>query len=325
MVLFMGCYMITKRQYNILSFYLTRTLLLGGGFSLLIKLSKNDFFIASILGMLLGYFLLYLFYKKDKINKVMCSFVAIATLIMATLSNSILTSNYLLMNTPTLLIVLIFFLVLLYASKKEFKVIGRVSEIFIYISFVEIFLSLLSLFNLVNSERLLPLFTTSTLNIIKGIIVFAGASVLPNILLINYKGNAKFKDIHIGYIVGCLLMIVVMFFIISIYGSEFSSIVRFPEFLILKKIDFMGYLTNVENILVTEWMFNILISSGICIKVLKENMNKKLFYVIVIVLVLGCEMFLNRNYVNVLYVENYFYYIAFGLVLLSLFIKKRKI
>ena len=120
-------------------------------------------------------------------------------------------------------------------------------------------------------------------------------------------------------------MIVVMFFIISIYGSEFSSIVRFPEFLILKKIDFMGYLTNVENILVTEWMFNILISSGICIKVLKENMNKKLFYVIVIVLVLGCEMFLNRNYVNVLYVENYFYYIAFGLVLLSLFIKKRKI
>ena len=120
-------------------------------------------------------------------------------------------------------------------------------------------------------------------------------------------------------------MIIVLFFIICIYGSEFASMVRFPEFLILKKIDFMGYLSNIENILVTEWIFNILISSWVCIKVLKDNMNNKLFYLIIILLVFVQEMFFNRNYVFILYFKQYFYYIAFMLVLLSLVIKKRKI
>ena len=100
--------------------------------------------------------------------------------------------------------------------------------------------------------------------------------------------------------------------------------VRFPEFLILKKIDIMGYLSNIENVLVTEWMFNVLISSWVCVKVLRDNMNKRLFLIVILVLVFGSEILLNRNYVNVLYVKQYFYYIAFGLVLLSLVIKKRK-
>lgn len=316
--------MINKRQYNILSFYLTRTLFLGGGFTLLIKLSKNDFLVSSILGMLLGYFLLYLFFRKGCVSKLMSIIVAISTLIMGTLANTILTSNYLLFITPTLLIVLVFFFVLLYASNKDFKVIGRVSEVFIYVSIVEILFALLSLFKLVNIDRLLPLFTTNIIDIIKGIMVFCGASILPNILLINYKDDIKFSDVHLGYIIGCILMIVVMFFIISIYGSEFSSMVRFPEFLILKKIDIMGYLSNIENVLVTEWMFNVLISSWVCVKVLRDNMNKRLFLIVILFLVFGSEILLNRNYVNVLYVKQYFYYIAFGLVLLGLVIKKRK-
>lgn len=320
----MGCYMITKRQYNILSFYLTRTLFLGGGFTLLIKLGKNDLLIASILGMLLGYFLLYLFFKKGSISKCMNVIVAISILIMGILANTVLTSNYLLFTTPTLLIVIIFLASLIYASKKEFKVIGRVSEIFVYVSFVLITLSLFSLFNLIKMDRFLPLFTTDTLNIIKGILVFAGTSVLPNILLINYKDNLEFRDVHCGYIIGSLLMIIVLFFVVGIYGSEFSSMVRFPEFLILKKIDIMGYLSNLENVLVTEWIFNVLISSWVCIKVIKDNVNKEFFYLVVLLLIVGSELLLNRNYINVLFVKQYFYYIAFGLVVLSLVIKKRK-
>ncbi len=320
----MGCYMINKRQYNILSFYLTRTLFLGSGFTLLIKLTKNDFLIASVLGMLLGYFLLFLFFKKDNVSRFMSSIVAIVTLIIGILSNTVLTSNYLLFTTPTLLIVLIFFITLLYASLKEFKVIGIVCEVFIYISLVEIVLALFSLLGLVKVDRMLPLFTTDTINIIKGIIVFASASVFPNILLINYKKDLKFRDIQWGYIIGCILMIVVLFFIITIYGSDFASMVRFPEFLILKKIDVMGYLSNIENVLVTEWMFNILISSWVCIKVLRDNMNKKYLYLLVALLILGNEFLLNRNYVNVLFVKQYFFFMAFVLILLSLVIKKRK-
>ena len=61
--------MINKKQYIILSFLLTRVLFLGGGISLLIGISNNTLVLNSFLGMLLGYFLLYLFYKKGSINK----------------------------------------------------------------------------------------------------------------------------------------------------------------------------------------------------------------------------------------------------------------
>lgn len=320
----MGCYMINKRQYNILSFYLTRTLFLGGGFSLLLKLTRNDFLIASVLGMLLGYFLLYLFFKKNNISKFMECIVAIVILVMAMLSNTSLTSNYLLKTTPTLPILLIFIVSLLYASKKEFKVIGRVAEIFIFISFLEITFALLNLVGIVNVSNMLPLFTTNTINIIKGIIVFTGCSLLPNILLIRYKNDLKFSDIHYGYLIGSLLMIVVLFFVITIYGSKLSSMVIFPEFLILKKIDIMGYLSNIENVLVTEWLFNILMSSWFCFKVLRDNMNRGFFYLIVFILIVVSELVFNRSYVNILFIKQYFYYIAFLVSLLTLVIKKRK-
>lgn len=316
--------MINKRQYNILSFYLTRTLFLGGGFTLLIKLGRNDFLMASLGGMILGYFLLYLLFKKGNISKVMCSICAIATLVMSTLSNTILTSDYLLFTTPTLLIVIVFFITLIYASSKDTKVVGRVAEVFIFVSIVTIAMALLSLFSLGNIDRMLPLFTTDILDIIKGILVFAGSSVLPNILLINYKDDLKFRDIHLGYIIGSILMILVLYFIITIYGSNYSSMVRFPEFFILKKINIMGYLNNVENILITEWLFNMLLSSWLCVKVLRNNLDRKVFYIFIILFILGSEFLLNRNYVNVLYVKQYFYYIAFSLVILSLVVKKRK-
>ena len=105
--------MISKRQYNILSFYLTRTLFLGGGFSLLINLSKNDFLITSFLGMVFGYFLLFLLFKKGNISNVICSIVAIVVLFVGILSNTVLTSNYLLLTTPTFLIILVFIAYLL--------------------------------------------------------------------------------------------------------------------------------------------------------------------------------------------------------------------
>lgn len=320
----MGCYMITKKQYIALSFFLTRALFLGGGFSLLVGLSRNEVVFSGILGMLLGYFLLYLFFKKGQTNKLFNIVIAVGVLIVNTLANTVLTSTYLLYTTPTLLIVLIFFLTLLYGAKKDFKVIGRIAELFIIVSAIEITLSIFGLFPLVKIDRIFPLFNTKIINVMKGIIVFCGASLLPNILLINYKGNLKFKDVSWGYIIGSALMIIVLFLIVTIYGSEFASIARFPEFLILKKIDIMGYFNNVENVLVTEWMITILISAFVCIKVLKDNMPKWLFYSTLLVLIISSELVLNRSYVNILYVKQYFYYIAFILCFLSLIFSKRK-
>lgn len=317
--------MITKRQYIFLSFFLTRALFLGGGLSLLVGLTKNDLVFSGILGMLLGYFLLFLFFKKERTNNYVNVIIAVGLLLINMLANTVLTSTYLLYNTPTFFIVLIFLGTLLYGVKKDFKVIGRICEIFIIVSSLEIILAIIGLMPISDINKMLPLFNSDMMSVFKGIIVFSGASLLPNILLINYKGDLKFKDVSIGYVVGSLLMILVLYLIVTIYGSEFASMARFPEFLILKKIDFMGYFSNIENILVTEWMINILISAFVAVKVIKDNVSNILFYIIIICLFLISELVLNRSYVNVLYVKQYFYYISFGLVFISLIFKKSKI
>ena len=137
--------MINKKQYIILSFLLTRVLFLGGGISLLIGISNNTLVLNSFLGMLLGYFLLYLFYKKGSINKLWEIIIAIFTLSIVWLGDTILTSTYLLYNTPPFLILIILVIVSLFGIKKEMKVIGRCSEIFIVFSFIVYFFMLISL------------------------------------------------------------------------------------------------------------------------------------------------------------------------------------
>lgn len=316
--------MINKRQYVILSFFLTRALFLGGGFSLLVNLTKNNLLLCDLIGTILGLIILYFLYKKESINKHVCSIIAIFVLFINTLSNNVLTNTYLLYNTPTLFIVLFFFFIVLYGCNKKIKVVGRVSEICVILSILAIILANIGLIPLMKLEKIFPLFNASFSNTLKGIIIFCGASLLPNILLLKYKENVSFKHVGFGYLLGCLTAILVSAFICSIYGTEFGSIVRFPEYLILKKIDIFDYITNMENVLVMEWIMNIIISAFICTITLKNNVNSFIFYGIIVSIILASEFLLSRNYVIVLFIKNYFYYIAFILVLIGLIFKKDK-
>lgn len=318
-------YMINKRQYIMLSFFLTRMLFLGGGFSLLVGISKNSLLISSILGMLLGYFLLYLFYKKGSMGKLAIFLISASVLTFSLLANTMLTANYLLYNTPTILIMLVFMIPVIFGVSKKINVVSRTSEILMPPSLIISLISFLALIPLVKLDNFLPLINTEFIDLIKGIIIFTGASLLPNLLLINYKNNLKFKDISPGYILGSIVTMIIMFYIIGIYGSDFASILRFPEYLILKKISFSSYFSNIESILVMEWIVNLCIGCTFCLKVLKDNINIYLFYIIITFIFLINEFLFNRNYVSVLYFKNYFYYITFIICLINLFLSQKKV
>lgn len=319
--------MISNRQYKILSFFLTRSLFLGGCFSLLVNISKNAMIVSGVIGMLVGYFLLYLLYKtKSSVSNILKVFIVIAILLINTLSSSMLTSNYLLIKTPTLLILLFFYFVLWYGKNKKMEVIARVSEIVIALSIICYVLGYIGIVPNIKISSMLPIMNSSFINVLKGIVIFVSASLLPNILLLDYKEDMRFKDVSIGYILGSISILLIMFFILTIYGSELSSIARFPEYLILKKVNIMNYITNLENVLVMEWIVNILMCCLFSIKVLYKCLRKvkPLFYIIVIGIILLCELFLFKNYQYVLFIKNYIYYICFGLVILSLIFRKKK-
>ena len=316
--------MIKKGQYTVLSFFLTRSLFMIGIYSLLINLTQTKVLLVCFLGMLLGYFLLYLLFKKDKINKYVLCLISITILIISITANSVLNNTYLLFKTPPLIIMISFLLLSIYGASKGITNIARCSFIIGWISLLMITIATLGLISVVKFNNLLPFLKEDFNNILCGIAIFTSSSLLPNILLINYKGDLNFKDISKGYIIGCLTIILFMFFIIGIFGYDLSKIVRFPEYLILKKINIGGF-TNIENVLVMELVATILICGMTATKVLKDNTNKYLYYIIIILIIVGMNLFVfNNNYVSVLYLKKYSHYIFIILILLSLLLKGKK-
>ena len=274
--------------------------------------------------MLLGYFLLFLIYKKNLINKYVLVLISLAILIIIITANAVLNNTYLLFKTPPLVITISLFLLAIYGSNKGITNISRTSFIFIFVSIFTISLSVLGFIGISKFSNLLPFLKEDFINIIKGIGIFASTSILPNVMLINYKGDLKFRDISKGYIIGCLSIILLLYYIVSIFGYDLSSIVRFPEYLILKKINISGF-TNIENVLVMELIATVIICSFVAMKTLKDNVNKYVFYILIILVVLGMNFIVfNNNYINVIYIKYYSNYVFMFLILLSLLIKGKK-
>ena len=52
--------------------------------------------------------------------------------------------------------------------------------------------------------------------------------------------------------------------------------------------------------------------------------NKYVVYGMLLMMLLVCELFLFKNYVYVLFIKNYVYYVSFGVVILSLIFRNKK-
>ncbi len=315
--------MINKKQYIFLSLYLTRSLFFGGALAVLLGISKNCLLISGILGTILGCVILYLFYKKNGINKYLRMAIAIICLFIMVLSNTTLTSNYLLYETPLILIVALFLFPVMFGSFKKIEVTSRVGEMVFPVSVLLILFSYIALWYLVDIKNLFPIFNTSVIDFLKGTFIFMVASLLPNLLMLKYKEDLSFKEVSCGYVMGSIVIIIYMFFILTIYGNEFASILRFPEYLILKKIDIFNYISNVENIFVLEWLCNLVIGALFCAKELFNDTSIKGFISIIGVVMGILMLVLSNNFYIVIFIKKYIYYVC-GLLIGVAYFKKNK-
>lgn len=305
--------MINKSQYNYLSFFITRVLFIGGGFSFMFNKLGNSTIVSSLLGMLLGYFLLYIFYKKG-INSIIKYFITIIILFINVLGCSVLSNDYLLTNTPTIFIILLFIFICFYGS-KDIKIIGRVSFI---LFFITLFIIIMASVGLVNKYDYS--FNIGNDNILFGIILFATLTLLPNLLIIDYSYGYRFYDISKGYIIGCLSNINIMVFIKGILGIKMAKLIRFPEYFILKHVNLFGFVKNIEGILVMEWIVTIILSGMVCINILRK---KKISIYIISSIVILILIILNSNYNIIFYIKNHMSYLYMVMIGLGLVVKNK--
>lgn len=306
--------MLTKKQNRAISFFLTRALFLGGGISNIFTLCGKDAWISAILGILLGIFILYLInYCSNKmpntLNKLLTKksflnyllkflfFLLYTSIIFSNilfLSN--LVSAYYLSHTPSFLICAPIVLLLIYITFKGLKCVGRVAGVIFPICLLVTIIKIFLLMQTADIAYFLPIYTTSFSKIMQGAISYAVLSVTPFLLLIDEK--ISFKQSLGNYLLGTFTTLLVIVNITSVLGDSLVRIFSYPEYAILRKIEFFRFFENVENIIAFIWLGDLFITMSLVMNRFKTLCSNKNSYASIWLIIIA--LFIT------VYIENHF-------------------
>lgn len=312
-------------------YFLTQSLFLGFGISILFSISSKDCYIGALLGLLIGFVIIYLYSKflelkkkrnlKEilKQNKILGIFVYLLLiiasyilLIYSLVIYKVFVASFMLIKTPEILLLIPIVIFGTYGAFKGLTVINRVAESLIPIALGLAAFAFLGIVGLFDSSNFLPILTTTPTNFFKTAITFAGISTFPNLLTIHYQEKPKYM--LTTYSLTCLLIIATIIYVNGILGEEIVHIYRFPEYMVLKQLKLFQFIEKVENILSIAWIFNIFILLMTSIHSIKELLpNKKPKIITVIILILTLYMIdkvFAFNYVNELRIYKLLPYIS---------------
>ncbi len=232
-------------------YFLTQSLFLGFGISILFSISSKDCYIGALLGLLIGFVIIYLYSKflelkkkrnlKEilKQNKILGIFVYLLLiiasyilLIYSLVIYKVFVASFMLIKTPEILLLIPIVIFGTYGAFKGLTVINRVAESLIPIALGLAAFAFLGVVGLFDTTNFLPILTTTPSNFFKTAITFAGISTFPNILTIHYQEKPKYM--LTTYSLTCLLIIATIIYVNGILGEEIVHIYRFPEYMVLK-------------------------------------------------------------------------------------------
>lgn len=293
---------ITSLEYNTLLWFLTRATFIEITAEILLNNSHQDSWISILIAIIIGIlpFLLYSHLKnkypnkniiqinKEKLGKfgTFLNLILIAgTFIFAICSFWIIVhfidSQYL-YRTPTIMIIIILILPLIYTIIKDFHVFSKVSLIMFYISLFFILVILSGLISNVDIDNIKPILNNNPNNILYGTFCFIGFNILPifllNIIPKNKINNYSFKKSFLFYIISGLSLLNVMFLTISIFGIHLSELYNYPSFHLLKRVSVLDIIDRVESILSLEWFLALFVQITMALYFIKEGIKITLNY-----------------------------------------------
>lgn len=350
---------ISNKGFASIIFFVSQSMFLGVGLTQILNSSNQNSPMAILLGSILGLIVLYLFlkifdYEKDLTvfekfeklyGKVLGNIINLLLVLLFAFyfiytlwSIQIYIQNKYLDKTPSIIILVLFLIPVVYSVNKGIKPIAKLSSIIFIISFIEIILSIFGLTSVLEIDNLKPFFETPFSIILKNSLYFISYFLTPVFLMLTVPKNQiesskkVNKNIIIFYIFGCINFILLFTFIIGIFGIELSQLFYYPEFTLVKKINYFNFIEHVENILSTQWLFSLFMSSVMSLlfmnKYLEHNkINKKIIYYGFIILSLFISTILFKNTtIGYSLVKRYFsilYTIPIFLLLLISFIISR--
>ncbi len=286
----------TTSEYNSLLYLISQPLFLGIGFINIIKSLGNDYWIGIIIGLIIGLLLNYILNILSRPNnKYLFILLNILFLLIITVVLSNCISSLYLNKTPLNLIVLPLLLIAFYSSIKGDDTIFKVANIIVLINIILFLIASISLIPLISITNFLPLIgDSSIISILLSALDFALISSTPLILFPNLKKNYNYKVhfISIFTIIGFFVLI------IGTLGVNVASIFNYPEYIIFKRVTFLDFFDNIQNIIFLMWIFAAFSLIGLCTLNIRKNTNKKTLLMILIIILLISNVISNYTLFN---------------------------
>ena len=347
---------IGNKEYSSILFFISETLFLSVGLSDILNKSLNDAIISGIIGIILSFIFLYLiikfndyekdlniFGKLDKLfGKVLGNIISIILVILSILyftyllwSQNIYVQNKYLEETSSIITTLFFLIPVLCLVKKDMKTISKVSIAVFFVTIIELLFSYLNLFNKIDLNNYLPIFNTKISNILISSIKYASYSITPVIFLLvtpkNSINNADKlnRNLYIINLISGIKFLIVVSFLIGIFGIDLSKLFYYPEYSLVKKINTLNFIQNVQNILTINSIYKLLISEVLSLFFIKtyfeyKNYNKIIFYIMIIISVLLSINLFSNSTIGYNFIKDYFIFIYTIPILLIIIISNIK-
>lgn len=281
----------------------------GEGIYVIIKGSGVDSYISIILSIIFSLPLLYIFNKifnyepslnifeknkklfKNPIipNTIIILFATLISAIQMFNLTNFLVSQFLSETNP-LIISSIFTILIIYLITQDLSCLTKISTIFLGINLLLFLISIIGLIPQVKLNNLLPFLEKGvTPPIISSIKLFLinisplfFVLIIPKNKIINYKN----KHLYLSYITYILLSLTMIILTIGTLGINLSKLYQYPEYIVLRRINFMNFLTRIENLLFTEWIFGLFTLMSFSAFTIKTKLNFKYFNIIIPIIIL---------------------------------------
>lgn len=193
-------------------------------------------------------------------------------------------------ETHPIFIGLIFCLLIIYVGSKDLSVLAKTATIFLFINFFLFFVSAFGLLTEFKFDNLLPFLEHGLNKPILGSIRIFFINVCPLFLLLlipkNKVINFKNRSTFISYFIYLVLSLIMIILTIGSLGIDLAKLYQYPEYIVLRRINFLNFLTRIENILFIQWIFGLFTLMSFSTFVVKEKLKFRFNYVIIGVLIL---------------------------------------
>ena len=350
---------ISKIGFSSIYYFLTQVMFLKVGTTQILNSSNSSCVLSIILGSVFSLIILYFIFKIYDYEKDLSIFKKIEKLYGKYLGNTInlflaiiftlffiyllysinsYVQNKYLDKTPSYIILILFLIPVIYCSIYNIKVIAKASLSVFFISIFMVLFSISNLFIKIDFENFKPFFNTSFLTILKNSLIFTSYFVTPTFLLLITPKNTIYdsknsnKNITLFFILSLINYLCIFIFIIGIFGIDLAKVFAYPEYSLMKKVNYFDFIQHVENIATIQFLYCFFISNVMCLFFIKEYLkyinkfNNIIFFIIIsMCLLISLSLFKNTtigyNFVSKYYIFIYSIPLLFLLIISNILIK----